>query len=151
MPLNKTVIKLRKVTLVVSVLILISVVFRAVEFFNSPIAPQKIPTETRTYINSYICTNIVQKQPVDIRKSFFEFERRIYFYTKSDTAIQTSKHTWYNENTVVKKHACQPRSTLCISSIGRNELTTGNWSVDFFTHRSLLDSRQFTVSKKPLL
>ncbi|MGL1936368.1 MAG: hypothetical protein OCD01_15160 [Fibrobacterales bacterium] len=151
MPLNKTVIKLRKSTLVLSVLIFISILFRIVEVFNSPITPPESPTEKHTYINAYICTNIVQQQPVDIRKSFFEFERRIFFYTKSDTTIPVSNHTWYNGNTIVKTHTCPHTATLCISSIGRNELLKGNWSVDFFTQRTLLHSRQFTVSKKPLL
>ncbi len=151
MKINHFLYRLRKSAIVLTLMLAISVVTKTIDLLSGTPTVTPTPKEIKSPITSYICTNIVQKKPVDVRYTFFEYEKRVYYYTKSDSSVYYSQHTWYNGSIVAKKHKCSRKSKICISSIDRSELTEGNWSVDFFSNKILLDAQQFMVTKRPIL
>ncbi len=93
------------------------------------------------------CRGIVDQKTFSIDSEFIDGRDRVYAVVNTRRFATPTKLVWYWGGTEVSRMECPPQGK-CISSLGPDSLSVGNWSVDWIQGKRLLASKQFRMFPK---
>lgn len=90
------------------------------------------------------CRGIVDQKTFSIDSEFIDGRDRVYAVVNTRNFALPTKLVWYWGGVEVSRMECPPQEQ-CISSLGPDSLSVGNWSVDWIQGKRLLASKQFRM------